>query len=333
MNRSSLLDITDTLIHSMDEVQLDRWDDLSEWASDRVAPVDAVPLEKLQPPKANLYSASLGRIGLMRTSYGTSTQISADELSGAPVVAATNLQGYSVPSLSRSTAHLNKVDDSFLFDLAKTGHSSRLSDDAVQLHLAFDQKLLNEISYSWFGNLPERSTWCPKTPFGGDNTFWNSSLRYIMRLVAETSQPISAQNIRHIEETLCSNLVRSWAAQSGIDISAGKKVVVPRIVRTAEEYIIEYAADAPTLTEIASALDISVRNLTLNFKKFRGCTPGQFIREQRLQATRKALLEADQDQTVSQIAASFSYIHMGEFAKIYRNRFGELPSETLNRSK
>jgi transcriptional regulator GlxA family with amidase domain len=87
------------------------------------------------------------------------------------------------------------------------------------------------------------------------------------------------------------------------------------------------------LTEIASALDISVRNLTLNFKKFRGCTPGQFIREQRLQATRKALLEADQDQTVSQIAASFSYIHMGEFAKIYRNRFGELPSETLNRSK
>ena len=101
----------------MDEVQLDRWDDLSEWARDRVAPVDAVPLEKLQPPKANLYSASLGRIGLMRTSYGTSTQISADELSGAPVVAATNLQGYSVPSLSRSTAHLNKVDDSFLFDL------------------------------------------------------------------------------------------------------------------------------------------------------------------------------------------------------------------------
>ena len=83
---------------------------------------------------------------------------------------------------------------------------------------------------------------------------------------------------------------------------------------------------------MGSSSDISVRNLTMNFKKFRGCTPGQFLREQRLQVARSELLSSDQEQTVSQIAASLGYIHMGEFAKAYRKRFGEKPSETLKRT-
>jgi transcriptional regulator GlxA family with amidase domain len=67
------------------------------------------------------------------------------------------------------------------------------------------------------------------------------------------------------------------------------------------------------------------------FRRFRGYTPSQFLREQRLQGVRQALIRAGRDQSVSGIAGDFGYIHMGEFAKAYRKRFGELPSETLRR--
>lgn len=313
------------------EFRVTDWDEASEWARDKFSPVSFLPLTKSYAPDGMLHSFSVGRIGITRSFYGKPAHIDIAGYSDAPVVATTNIQGHACPELDGQKAAVNGTDKSFVFDLSQSDHHTRLSEDNVQLQLAIGPKLLDEISQSWFGNIPHRKTWQYRTSFGGHGTSWHACLHYLMQLIAGSPQQLSNRSIRHIEETLCANLLESWATQCGVDLSEQDHIVVPRVVRMAEEYMVEHAADVPTLAEIAKALDISVRSLSMNFKKFRGCTPGQFLREQRIQAARKALLAADQGHSINQLAASLGYIHMGEFAKTYRERFGELPSDTLKR--
>ena len=332
MKAPPFLDVTALKIRQAHEFKVQNWDEMSEWASGKITSVSMAPLGHTELPNGIFHSMRVGRIGISRSMYGKATLVSGEECFGAPVIVSTNIRGHSIPELQGKEDLVNVPDMSFVSDLSQGAHRTQLSANNVQMQLAIDPKLLDEVGRSWFGNIHENKAWRTKTRFGGRGTSWHDCLTYIMRLIAGTSHPLSNRNIRHIEETLCSNLLENWAAQSGINLSEENNIIVPRVIRMAEEYIIEHAADAPTLAEIAQNVDISVRNLTMNFKKFRGCTPGQFLREQRLQAVRKELLVGDQRQTVSQIAASMGYIHMGEFAKAYRKRFGERPSETLKRS-
>ncbi|RPE66988.1 AraC-like DNA-binding protein [Pacificibacter maritimus] len=332
MTSSSFFNAVDTKKRSGQEIRFNEWDEVKEWAKEHVAPIDLIPLSRSHEPHGVLNSMKVGRIGFTCTKYGQPLLIHVEGNSAAPVVATTNLCGHTIPELDGKEARLNPTGNSFVFDLSDRDHRSQLSKDNVQLQLSFCPRLLDEVSQSWFGNAPHRKTWQFKTSFGGSGSSWHSCLDYVTRLIAESPQPMSSRNIRHIEETLAANLLGSWAAQAGVDLNADHHLVVPHMVRQAEEYIIEHAADAPTLAEVANTLGISVRNLSMNFKKFRGCTLGQFLKEQRLQAARRELRAGGQGRTVGQIAASLSYIHMGEFAKAYRERFGERPSDTLKRS-
>ena len=103
------------------------------------------------------------------------------------------------------------------------------------------------------------------------------------------------------------------------------------MVRAAEAYMAERAAELPAMAEVVRAAGASLRSLTEAFRKFRGTTPSQFLREQRLQGVRRDLQTALPGQTVAEIAAAWFYINKGDFVRLYRQRFGETPSRTLRR--
>jgi AraC-like DNA-binding protein len=109
--------------------------------------------------------------------------------------------------------------------------------------------------------------------------------------------------------------------------------IAPRYVRAAEEFMSANAASLPTMAEVASAVGTSVRALSGAFSRFRGMTPGAFLREQRLLGAQRDLLATDPESgtTVSAIAFRWGYLNLGEFAGSYRKRFSELPSQTLRR--
>jgi len=106
---------------------------------------------------------------------------------------------------------------------------------------------------------------------------------------------------------------------------------VPLKLKVAENYVIAHVNRAPSVEEVAAAAQLSVRNLHTLFVKFRGMSPGAFIREQRLMGIRAALLGAGTGATVSDIVTAWNYQNFGNFAAAYRKHFGELPSETLER--
>lgn len=61
--------------------------------------------------------------------------------------------------------------------------------------------------------------------------------------------------------------------------------------------------------------------------------PKQYMKQQRLNGARHALLQAGTTTTVSQIAMDWGFLHLGRFAVDYHAQFGETPSETLLRRR
>jgi AraC-like DNA-binding protein len=105
-------------------------------------------------------------------------------------------------------------------------------------------------------------------------------------------------------------------------------------VRRAEDYMRENLEEALTLGEIARAIGTSTRTLQARFQAHHALGPMQWLREQRLQAVRTALLGAgDAPVSVAEAALRFGFSHLGEFSQAYRRRFGETARETLRRAR
>jgi transcriptional regulator GlxA family with amidase domain len=153
-----------------------------------------------------------------------------------------------------------------------------------------------------------------------------------VRSIAEAPERLTQGPLaRHLEQTICVRLLNEWALRAGLDLNDPCHRLAPRTVRAAEQFMIEHAAELPTMADVARAVGTSVRTLSAAFKSFRGYPPSAFLREQRLQGARRVLSAAPPGASVSAIAAAWGYINMGEFARSYRLRFGERPSDTLRR--
>lgn len=101
----------------------------------------------------------------------------------------------------------------------------------------------------------------------------------------------------------------------------------------AQEYIRANAHLPLSLGDICQAAGVNARTLQNSFRKKRGCSPMQFLRNIRMQEVRAGLLNPAEDTSVSREAARWGFLHFGRFSSEYRAQYGELPSETLRRSR
>ena len=86
-----------------------------------------------------------------------------------------------------------------------------------------------------------------------------------------------------------------------------------------------------TLSQVAGA---SQRTLEIAFREIFNITVVQYIRNRRLIAINRLLLHPQYTETsVSKLARTYGFNHMGRFALNYRALFGESPSDTLPKQK
>jgi AraC-like DNA-binding protein len=78
---------------------------------------------------------------------------------------------------------------------------------------------------------------------------------------------------------------------------------------------------------------VGQRGLEKIFESRRGMSPMRFVTERRLAAVHRLLTRAGPRDDVTRIAFGFGFGHMGRFAALYRQAFGESPSETLRRAR
>lgn len=142
----------------------------------------------------------------------------------------------------------------------------------------------------------------------------------------------------HAQETLCRAFCQLLLlSQPGSHFeqirSPRTNAITPGQVRRAEEYIRQHLTQPIGIEEIARAAGVSTRCLFDNFRRFRGSTPMQYVRERRMEAVRRDLESAGPQDSVTAIATRWGFTQLGRFSAEYRLRFGENPSLTLQRAR
>jgi AraC-like DNA-binding protein len=107
----------------------------------------------------------------------------------------------------------------------------------------------------------------------------------------------------------------------------------PWQVRRAEEYIEAHWDQPITVEALAVATGASARSIFHFFKASRGYGPMVFVKQVRLRHARHMLMMPDETKSVTSVAFDCGFTNLSHFAKNYGKCFGELPSETLNRTK
>jgi len=122
---------------------------------------------------------------------------------------------------------------------------------------------------------------------------------------------------------------------SATDLSQKSSRSLNRILKfkRAVEFIRANLNQPLTLQILSSEIGISPRSLIYSFREFLGMGPMEYYKSNRLNAVRQCLKTANANtDTVVVIAKRWGFRHMGHFSADYRAMFGELPSETLQRS-
>ena len=106
--------------------------------------------------------------------------------------------------------------------------------------------------------------------------------------------------------------------------------IAPWYVKRVEEYIDLHAEKPLTIADMTAIAGVSERALYNGFRTWRGTSPKSYLKAIRLDRVRTELLGLKSKAgNVSDIARECGFRHMGNFARDYRQRFGERPSETL----
>ena len=169
-------------------------------------------------------------------------------------------------------------------------------------------------------------------PMGGQA--W-SALHPVLRLLTHSaSQTQAPAALPHLHARLAELLATTLLLQQPhADLRAwrgDRQTPRPSRVRAAESWMLEHLSEPITAGAVARACGMPLRSLQTAFQRSHACGPMAWLREQRLQAVRARLAQGAA--SVTDVALTHGFGHLGEFARAYRLRFGETPSTTRRRS-
>lgn len=323
LKEALLFDAKGNPIRQRHKVFSNDWDEIRDWSSKVYMPYRVSPTGNVGKPDSTMHSAMIGRITVTRFAYGIPVNIKDWSQDAGNAVVLTTIGGNARHFLNATRAEETAVGETFVVDCSRTDYNVDFDPDHLQLNLTIPHSVLEQVCRDWFGFVPDDALWQYKTRIGGANSSWLALMEYIVRCVAEAPDRLARDRVgRHLEQTICIHLLNEWAARAGLDLTNPRNSLAPRYVKVAEQYMTDHVLELPPMTEVARAAGTSLRTLTGAFRKFRGYSPSEFMREQRLQGVRRELGSARTGQTVSEIAYVWGYINLGEFARAYRERFG-----------
>ena len=167
--------------------------------------------------------------------------------------------------------------------------------------------------------------------------YGQSFARYLLLAMTDFKQaqstPWNPIMINGFEDFITSKLLMSHPHNYAAALRRADKPIAPRDVKRAIDYMEAKLGSAIGVADIAAASGIAGRTLFTHFQHYHGVSPMQYLRNARFEKAREALRRARPEESVTEIAMTLGFSHMGRFSVEYRRRFGERPSETLRRSR
>lgn len=141
--------------------------------------------------------------------------------------------------------------------------------------------------------------------------------------------------LHRVAEHFSRNLLVSFLMATVPELScSGNALPTISIVKRVESYMDANLGEPITVADLARVAGVPVRSLYDLFHRFKQDTPADVLRKKRLAAAKAIFEEADPAEvTVTDVAMSCGFVHMGRFAQIYRSHYGETPSATIARRR
>jgi AraC-like DNA-binding protein len=108
--------------------------------------------------------------------------------------------------------------------------------------------------------------------------------------------------------------------------------IAPWHVRDAINFMHANIGRPIAMSMVAEAVGVSARALDTGFRAFRETTPSAYLRAIRLRAAREDLLDPSNRESVKEICLKWGFFHFGRFSAVYREIYGEKPSDTKRRA-
>lgn len=171
----------------------------------------------------------------------------------------------------------------------------------------------------------------PSAPVTGLNAS-KATLRAISSLVAFFKVAASNCDDRRylegigIEDTIYRCAASIIIEANGIGKTDGPQKVTSVTLDTMRDLMMSRLGAPQSLTDLALELGAPPRTLQRHFRVRFGMGPIEWLTEQRLLAARDHLA-VDKDASVTETALRFGFMHLGEFSRLFRARFGQLPRD------
>lgn len=331
LEHALVLDALGVPIHHGQHTHSADWDEVEDFCRSVYMPYRVRPLDRLSRPDATMISAKAGRVTMTRFSYGTGIHLDQFDPEAGNILVLNTLRG-ALDHQTDGGSVGTKAGESFVVDCSRTDYWLEGDPDHMQLNLTIPHHVMEDTAARWFGFIPDDRLWTSRVKIGGAHSAWPALLDYAARALTKDGEiGASSALARHIEEILCVELLRQWAAAAGLSLETGARSAAPAYVRAAEEIMAEEAREAPAIGDVASRVGVSARTLSGGFRRFRGMSPREFLVGRRLDGFRADLETLPDHVTVTVIASDWGFSNFGALAGRYRARFGETPSQTRAR--
>ena len=202
-----------------------------------------------------------------------------------------------------------------------------------QLVLRVDADALTNKLAAAIGAIPRRKLeFRPVTRVEGLESLQRLLMFFISELDSgsSTMPPLA---LAELEQTLMVSFLCSNPSNYSELLEGRTRPAAPWQVRLAEEYIEAHWDQPITIDALARVTSTSARSLFQHFKRSRGRSPMDFVKEVRLEHARQMLTRTTVETSVTATAFACGFGNLGHFAKDYLKRFGERPSDTVKRGK
>lgn len=160
----------------------------------------------------------------------------------------------------------------------------------------------------------------------------------IMQVWRECQQDMSATTFssvgRELEMLLASMLLMCVPNNYSYSLLGTGEISPSGACEVAAKFLKMNAREDIAMDEIIKVSGLAKTSLYTEFHKYFSTTPMAFLRRERLRIARDTLTSANPDTTtVTKVALDCGFTHFSRFAYYYKQQFGELPSETLQRNR
>lgn len=142
--------------------------------------------------------------------------------------------------------------------------------------------------------------------------------------------------IDHLESMVVEGLLLSQPSNISQKIQRAERSATPSIpayLLRSCNWMKKNAQSKVTVEDIAAYAGVSKFTLFAGFREHLHTSPLEWLKSHRMKQVRYALMQSNNRTKVSSVAMEWGFNHFGRFSQQYQQIFGELPSETLLKSR